>query len=86
MKTKLEAIKNAAMEEIKTINSPAAMEEFRVKYLGKKGELTAFFKMMGSLSPEERPVMGQLANEVRSAIDALITEKSADIKNAEKIK
>jgi len=42
--------------------------------------------MMGSLTPEERPIMGQLANEVRSAIDALITEKSADIKNAEKIK
>lgn len=86
MKTRLEAIKNAAMEEIKTINTPAAMEEFRVKYLGKKGELTAILKMMGSLSPEERPIMGQLANEVRSAIDALITEKSADIKNVEKIK
>ena len=86
MKTQLEQIRAAALAAIAEAADGKAVEELRVKYLGKKGEITAILKQMGSLSAEERPVMGQLANEVRSAIDALITEKSADIKNAEKIK
>ena len=46
-----------------------ALEALRVKYLGKKGELTAVLKQMGKLSPEERPVMGQVANAVRADIE-----------------
>ena len=61
----------------------------RVKYLGKKGELTAILKQMGKLSAEERPVIGQLANKVRADIEQAITEKTAVLKadaQAEKIK
>ena len=57
-----------------------ALEDLRVKILGKKGELTAILKQMGQLSAEERPVIGQLANDVRAALEAAISEKSAALK------
>ena len=66
MKNQLEQIKLAAMAALDAADSPAALDELRVRYLGKKGELTAVLKMMGKLSAEERPVMGQLANAVNS--------------------
>ena len=50
----------------------AELDALRVKYLGKKGELTAVLKQMGSLSAEERPIMGQMANEVRAALESAI--------------
>ena len=62
MKAQLEQIKINALAALDAAETPAALEELRVKLLGKKGELTAVLKMMGKLSPEERPVMGQLAN------------------------
>lgn len=49
-------------------------------YLGKKGELTAILKQMGSLSAEERPVIGQLANQVRAEIETLLAETGAELK------
>ena len=52
------------------------MEDLRIRFLGKKGELTGILKQMGGLSPEERPVMGQLANSVRSRIEQTIAEKT----------
>ena len=52
------------------------LEALRVKYLGKKGELTAVLKQMGKLSAEERPVMGQLANEVRAALEKAMETQS----------
>ena len=70
MKEQLELIKQNALAALEEAVSPAALEELRVKLLGKKGELTAVLKMMGKLSPEERPVMGQLANAVRAEIEA----------------
>ena len=70
MREQLELIKQNAMAALDAADSPAALEELRVKLLGKKGELTAVLKMMGKLSPEERPVMGQLANAVRAEIEA----------------
>ena len=76
MKDTLLKIKAEALE---IINAPetddAALEAARVKYLGKKGELTGVLRMMGKLTPEERPVMGQLANEVRATIEEAIAEK-----------
>ena len=78
MKATLEKIKSAAMAELADAN--ADVEGIRVRYLGKKGELTAVLRGMGQLSPEERPVVGQMANEVRAAIEAAITEKQAEMK------
>ncbi len=84
MKEKLEAIQNDALSLIAKADSPAALEELRVKFLGKKGELTSILKMMGKLSAEERPVMGQLANAVRGEIEKHLEEKSAELKEKEK--
>ena len=77
MKAQLEAIRSAALEAIGGVHSAAELDAVRVQYLGKKGELTAVLKQMGKLSPEERPVMGQLANEVRSSLEAAIESQSA---------
>ena len=86
MRGQLEAIRTTALAAISECTSPAELEALRVKYLGKKGELTAILKQMGKLSAEERPVMGQLANEVRGALEKLIDEKEQTLKNAEKLK
>ena len=83
MKEKLEAIRKKAEAELDSLTSPEQIESFRVAVLGKKGELTSILKMMGKLSAEERPVMGQLANEVRSFIEEKITEKANEIKEKE---
>ncbi len=86
MKTKLEEIKRASLEAIANSADAAELEALRIKYLGKKGELTAVLKQMGSLSPEERPIMGQLANEVRAAVEAAIEETSAKLAEAALVK
>lgn len=83
MKSQLEAICAAATEEIAKVSSKIDLDALKVRFLGKKGELTAILKQMGKLSPEERPVMGQLANEVRSFIEEKIEERSAEIKKIE---
>ena len=79
MKQQLEAIRQQALLDLQNAQTPAALEDLRVKLLGKKGELTAVLKLMGKLSPEERPVMGQLANAVRSEIEAQLEERKAAI-------
>lgn len=82
MKAQLEKIKAAAEEAISSAADSRAIEEIRVRYLGKKGEITAILKQMGGLSAEERPIMGQLANEVRSYIEGLIAESAERMKSA----
>ena len=72
MKEQLAKIEREALEAITGAGDPAALDELRVKYLGKKGELTAVLKQMGRLTPEERPVMGTLANEVRAVLEETI--------------
>ena len=73
MKELLAKIRKEALEKIADAN--ANLEEIKVQYLGKKGELTALLRGMGALSPEERPKMGQLVNEVREAIEKALAEK-----------
>ena len=82
MKAQLEQIKINALAALDAAETPAALEELRVKLLGKKGELTAVLKMMGKLSPEERPVMGQMANAVRAEIENKLEERKAAINAA----
>lgn len=79
MREQLEQIKQNALAALDAASSPASLEELRVKLLGKKGELTAVLKQMGKLSPEERPVMGQLANAVRASIEQKLEARKADI-------
>ena len=69
MKEKLEQIRREALEAMANAADAQELEALRVRYLGKKGELTAVLKMMGGLSAEERPVMGQIANGVRADIE-----------------
>ena len=86
MREALEKIEQAAKEQLEMVSEAKALEELRVKFLGKKGELTAILKQMGKLSPEERPVIGQLANKVRSDIEQAIAQRLESINNAEKEK
>ena len=84
MQEKLLAIKEAAFNEIATAENSGALEEIRVKYLGKKGELTTILRGMGSLSPEERPVVGKLVNEAKGEVEAKLEEVGTAIKTKEK--
>ena len=77
MKEQLAQIKQQAVEALQQAQTPAQLEELRVRFLGKKGELTAVLKQMGKLSPEERPVMGQLANAVRAEIEEMLEKQKA---------
>ena len=83
MKEQIEKIRQSALEEIKNANDEKVLNEARVKYLGKKGELTLILRGMGGLSPEERPVIGSLVNEVRDEIENLIEEREKEFKTAE---
>lgn len=82
MKNALEQIKLQAHEALEACDGLDALEALRVKFLGKKGELTAILKQMGKLSAEERPVMGQLANEVRAFIEDNIASRQAELKKS----
>lgn len=69
MKEKLEALKQKALTDLKNVKSAAELEQMRVAYLGKKSELATVLKGMASLTAEERPIIGQLGNSVRNAIE-----------------
>ena len=84
MQEKLLNLQEAALNEIKDTSSIEAVESLRVKYMGKKGEITSILKEMGKLSAEERPVIGKVANEVRAAIEGAISSKKEELKLAEK--
>ena len=83
MKEQLISLKERALSEIKQSSSMEELDSLRVKYSGKKGELTAILKGMGKLSAEERPEMGKIANEVREAIENEISQKREEIKKIE---
>ncbi len=83
MKEQLEQIKQEALAALAAVKESSDLETLRVKYLGKKGALTAVLKQMGKLSAEERPIIGQLANDVR---EKLANELDAQKAKLEEIK
>jgi len=83
MKEKIQLIKENAVKEIEQANGLKELDDVRVKYSGKKGELTLVLRGMGGLSPEERPIIGAMVNEVRDELEKLITEKEKELKQAE---
>ena len=82
MKDKLQQIKTTALEAIGAADNLKVLEDLRVQYTGKKGELTAVLRGMKDLSNEERPIIGQLANEVRELIEKEIGEKKGALEAA----
>lgn len=69
MKDRLKKIKEEAISDIKSLSNLESLENIRIKYMGKKGELTSVLREMGKVPKEERPVVGQLANEIRQEIE-----------------
>ena len=86
MKQQIEAIRDGAVRELAQAKSQQVLESLRVKYLGKKGELTSILKQMGGLSAEERPAIGQLANRVRALIEEDLVKRAGELKEEETLK
>ena len=80
MKEEIEKIKLTAKEEISKVEDLKTLVDLKVKYLGKKGELTSVLRGMGGLSAEERPIIGSLVNEVRDELETIINEKEEAFK------
>ncbi|MCL2368652.1 MAG: phenylalanine--tRNA ligase subunit alpha [Oscillospiraceae bacterium] len=83
MKEQLTALEQEALSAIGAASDLSALEDLRVRFLGKKGELTAILKQMGGLSAEERPVIGQLANALREQITEAITQRREALESAD---
>ena len=83
MKDKLQNIKDEALRAIEQADVPEKLNDVRVKFLGKKGELTAVLKSMKDVKPEDRPMVGQLVNETRSNIEERLNEAKAKLEQAE---
>ena len=83
MKEKLQQIKEEAIKEIKSLESLSKLNDARVNFLGKKGVLTSVLKGMKDVLPEERPMIGQLVNDTRAAIENLIEETKKNLEEAE---
>ena len=82
MKEKLQNIKEEALKAIEAADMPEKLNDVRVKFLGKKGELTAVLKGMKDVAPEDRPKVGQMVNETRAAIEAVLEENKEKIEKA----
>ena len=80
MKEQIEQIKENSINEIENAKDLKQLQDLKVKYLGKKGELTQVLRTMGTLAEEERPVIGSLVNEVRGKIENLISRKEEEFK------
>lgn len=83
MKGQIEEIRQNAVKEITEVKDAKELNDIRVKYLGKKGELTVVLRGMGALSAEERPIIGNLVNNVRDELETLIQEKEEVYKQEE---
>jgi len=83
MEQQLKSLKQEATEEFSKVDSVLKLNDLRVKYLGKKGSLTTILRGLGALSPEERPRVGQMVNEVRAELETVLNEKNDSLKKAE---
>ena len=83
MQEQIKQIEKVALEELQNCNELKLLDELRVKYLGKKGELTALLKMMGGLSKEERPIIGSMVNKVRDELEEIISSKTEILRKEE---
>ena len=83
IESQLKALAESAQTTIASADSLSSLEELRIKYLGKKGELSVILKGMGKLSAEDRPRIGAIANEIKSAIQDTLTNKQTDLKKAQ---
>lgn len=79
MKEEIEKMKQDSLQEIAQTKDLKSLMEIKVKYLGKKGELTALLRGMGALTPEERPIMGALVNTIRDELETKITQKESQL-------
>ena len=86
MDEKLKALREQALQELATLDTPKALEEFRVRVMGKKGSLTGLLRGMGSLPAEERPRVGQMVNELRGELETALSEREAALQSALKEK
>jgi len=82
MEQELQRIKEVALTAIKAATNQQALQDVRVKYLGKKGEVTALLKGLGKLSPEERPKMGAFVNAVRETLEAELDKIKSSMETA----
>ena len=83
MKEQIKEIKQKALEEISKAQDLKKLNDLRIKYLGKKGELTAVLRGMGALSKEERPVIGSLVNKAKEELEKLIKENEIKFQEEE---
>lgn len=86
MREQLQQVKQEALTALTAADNLNQLNELRVKYLGKKGSITEVLRGMGKLSAEERPLIGQLANEIRDEIESVLADKTQSISQAEKAK
>lgn len=86
MQDKLKQMLEDVKQSVRSMNTKEKLQEQKVKYLGKKGEMTQLMKQMGQLSPEERPKFGQMVNGARAEIERILEEKRTEIARAEKEK
>ena len=86
MKEQILKIKENSINEIKECNNLKILNDLKVKYLGKKGELTLVLRQMGRISPDERPIIGELVNKVRDELNIIIEEKEKELKKEELLK
>ena len=82
MKERLQNIKNEALKAIEAADMPEKLNDVRVRFLGKKGELTAVLKGMKDVAAEERPKVGQMVNETRAAIESVLEESKKKMERA----
>lgn len=84
MEEKIEQLRREAVQAVKqAVGNLGDLNDVRVKYLGKKGELTTILRGLGQLSKEDRPRVGQIVNDARQQLEQLITEKNEELREAE---